>query len=161
MVQDLARLAELDDLALLHDRDPVRNLGHDPKIVRDEQNTGVVRFLKLLDQLQDLRLCRDVQGRGRLVGDEDLGLQNERHRDHGALSLAPRELVRIGVQKLLRLRQLNRDQHVQHGALALGLVLPAVNRHHLIDLVADGHDGVESGHGLLENHGDIVAANLA
>ena len=29
------------------------------------------------------------------------------------------------------------------------------------DLVAYAHDGVEGGHGLLENHGDVAAAALA
>jgi len=45
--------------------------------------------LKAGDQLQDLPLYRDVQGGGRLVGDEQLRLAGDRHGDHDALLLAP------------------------------------------------------------------------
>ena len=31
----------------------------------------------------------------------------------------------------------------------------------LEDLVTDGYDGVEAGHRVLKDHGDLVAANLA
>ena len=48
-----------------------------------------------LSSLQDLRLHRDVERGGRLVGDQQIGLVGERHRDHHALALAARQLVRI------------------------------------------------------------------
>ena len=46
-------------------------------------------------QVEDLRLDRDVERRRRLVGDQQLRLAGERHRDHRALAHAARELVRI------------------------------------------------------------------
>ena len=56
--------------------------------------------LQLREQLQDLRLDRDVERGRRLVGDEQLRLAGERHRDHHALAHAARELVRVRVDAL-------------------------------------------------------------
>ena len=41
-----------------------------------------------VDQLQNLRLNRDVERGGRLVGDQQLGAAGDRHGDHDALSHA-------------------------------------------------------------------------
>ena len=60
------------------------------------------RCSQLADQLQNLRLDRDVERGGRLVGDQELGRAGERHRDHDALALAAGELVRIIPDPLLR-----------------------------------------------------------
>ena len=49
------------------------------------------------DQVEDLALDGDVERGGRLVGDQQVGLAGERHRDGDALALAAGELVRIGV----------------------------------------------------------------
>src|ERR1700676_3315975 len=46
-------------------------------------------------QCQDLRLHRDVEGGGRLIGDQQIGLVGERHRDHDTLALAAGQLMRI------------------------------------------------------------------
>jgi len=59
--------AVLDKDPVLHDRDTVGDLRHDPEIVGDEQHARLVLSLQLLDQRQDLRLCGDVKGRGRLI----------------------------------------------------------------------------------------------
>ena len=47
------------------------------------------------DQREDLRLRGDVERGRRLVGDQQRGLEHQRHRDHDALALAAGELVRI------------------------------------------------------------------
>src|SRR2546428_460598 len=59
--------------------------------------------LELGDQLEDLALDRPVQRGGRLVGNQELGLARQRHRDHHALLLPAGELMRIGLQPPLRL----------------------------------------------------------
>ena len=85
----------LDDLALRHHADLVGDLAHDAEVVGDEQHRHAEAGLELLQQLQDLRLHRDVERGGRLVGDQEIGLVGERQRDHDALALAARELVRV------------------------------------------------------------------
>ena len=62
-----------------------------------------VSALSSREQLQDLRLHGHVERRGRLVGDEEVGLVGERHGDHHALALPAGELVRIGAEPALRL----------------------------------------------------------
>jgi hypothetical protein len=63
--------------------------------VRDEEVGEAELALQIAHQVQDLRLHRDVERRGRLVADEELGLERERARDRDALALPARELVRI------------------------------------------------------------------
>ena len=53
-------------------------------------------------QVEDLRLDRHVERRRRLVGDQELRLARERHRDHRALAHAARELVRVVLEPRLR-----------------------------------------------------------
>src|SRR5438093_10906188 len=69
------------------------------QIVRDEQVRQVPLLLKALDQIQNLRLDRDVQRRDRLVGDDEIGIGGERARNADALLLAAGKLVRIAVDE--------------------------------------------------------------
>ena len=55
-------------------------------------------------QVEDLRLDRHVERRRRLVGDQQLRLAGERHRDHRPLAHAARELVRVVLQPQLGAR---------------------------------------------------------
>ena len=105
LLEHLVARAELDQLAQAQHRDAVRDLRHHAEIVRDEEHAGAVFLLQFEDQLQDLRLRRDIQRRGRLVGDQQRGLEHQRHRDHDALALAAGELVRVGGDDALRVRQ--------------------------------------------------------
>ena len=53
------------------------------------------RTCKLANQVENLRLNRDVERGGRLVGDEQLRLARQRHRDHHPLAHPAGELMRI------------------------------------------------------------------
>jgi hypothetical protein len=85
-----------------------------------------VARLQVLHDVEDLRLHRDVERRGRLVADQELGLGRERARDRDALPLPARELVRelLGV----RAREADRDQQLADAigdALLAALPSPA------------------------------------
>ena len=67
-------------------------------VIENDARAGLV--LELLDQLENLRLNRDVERGRRLVGDEQLRLARQRHRNHHALAHAAGELVRIAVGAL-------------------------------------------------------------
>ena len=54
----------------------------------------------VLQQLEDLRLDRHVERGRRLVGDQELRLAGQRHRDHRALPHPAGELVRVVLQAL-------------------------------------------------------------
>ena len=123
-------------------------------------NSMLMRCLRLQarEQLEDLALHRHVERRGRLVGDQQLRLARERHRDHHALLLPAGELVRIRAEPALRLGQ----AHL--GEQALGLLQRGAPRQtqvpdqRLADLLADGEHRVQRRHRLLEHAGDVAAA---
>ena len=89
--------ALLDDPARVHDGEPVADLDQHGEIVRDEQHGESELVLELLQQLQDLGLDHDVERGRRLVGDDEARAAGQRHRDHHALPLPARELVRVVV----------------------------------------------------------------
>ena len=68
--------------------------------------------------LQDLRLHGDVERRGRLVGDQQIRLVGERHRDHHALALAAGQLVRIARQPPVRIGNADLRQQFERCARA-------------------------------------------
>ena len=87
---------DLLDLAAVHHRHAIARLGDDGEVVGDEQDRGVLLpLLHLQHQVENLRLDRHVERRRRLVGDQQVGVQRERHGDHDALPLPPGELMRI------------------------------------------------------------------
>ncbi len=62
----------LDDPALGHHADPLRHPPDDAEVVGDEQHRHAGLGLEVAEELQDLRLDRHVERRGRLVGDEEV-----------------------------------------------------------------------------------------
>ena len=160
LVEDLVGSAELHRAAGVHDHDLVRNVGHHAKVVRDHDDGVAILLLHLLHELDDLRLDRHVERRGRLVGNEDVGVAGERHGDHHALAHTARELVRILVYALLGLGNAHGVQQLHSALQRLLLGVAAVQAQALSHLLADLVDRVQAGHGVLEDHGDIVAAHV-
>jgi hypothetical protein len=64
----------------------------------NEQHRHAELLLRVLQELENLRLHGDVKRGGRLVGDQQVRLVGERHRDHHALALPAGELMRIGAE---------------------------------------------------------------
>ncbi len=152
--------ALFDDLPRLHHADPLRDPAHDAEVVGDEQKRHAEPLLQIFQQRQDLRLHGDVERRGRLVGDEEVGLVGERHGDHHALALAARQLMRIAAEAPLRVGYADLGQHLD-GARARRLTgEAAMEQQDFADLLLDGVQRVERGHRLLEHDGDVVAAHL-
>jgi hypothetical protein len=109
-------------------------------------------------QLEDLALDRDVQRSGRLVGDQQLRLAGERHRDHHALLLAARELVRVGIEPVPRLRDADLVQQFLGAPASGGAAHAEVLAQRLGDLLAYRQHRVERRHRILEDHRDTLAA---
>jgi len=95
LAMQLGRCRLLDDLAGVHDRDPVRELEQERQIVRDEEHREAELALQVADLLENLALHDYVEGRRRLVENHELGAQRERHRDDHALPHPAGQLVRI------------------------------------------------------------------
>src|SRR6266511_3118637 len=117
--EDRVDVAELYDLARVHDDHAVRQLGDQPEVVRD-QDRGCIRFvLRLLEHREDLSLDRHVECSGRLVCDQERRIVRDRHRDHRALPHSPGELVRVLVESALGLRDPDRAQKADRTVLDL------------------------------------------
>ena len=94
--EDFGHGTGLDDRAAVHDAEVVAELGDEAEMVRDEDDRAGEAAAQVLQQRHDLRFDRRVERRRGLVGEQQIGLDQERHGDHHALAHAARELVRIG-----------------------------------------------------------------
>ena len=159
--EDLRGRPVLHDPACVHHHHRVRGLGDDAEVVRDEDDADVELALDLLDQLEDLRLHRHVERGGRLVGDQDRRVVHERHRDHRALAHAARVLVRIVACARLRVRDPDVTEHLDGPLAGVVLAFVRVREHRLCDLVADAVHRVQAGERILEDHRDVLAADVA
>jgi hypothetical protein len=112
VVEDLVLHPALDDAAGVHHHHAVGDVGDHAHVVGDEDDRRVEVALEPADQLEDLGLDRDVERGGRLVGDQEVGVARERHRDHDPLTHAARELVRVVVDPLAGVRDPDRPEQV-------------------------------------------------
>ncbi len=157
---DLLGRAVLDDFAGVHDRQAVADLEQEREVMGNEDDAEADLVSEALDLVKDLLLDHDVKRGGRLVHDDDLGLQGQGHRDDHSLAHPARELVRERPDAVRG----NAD-HVEE----LPAPLLASGRVHLRDvlgedireLLAHADDGVERVHGALEDHRDPRPAEPA
>ena len=82
-------------------------VGGDVGFVRDEHD-GVARFVQALEERHDLDAGLRVEVAGRLVGEQDRRVVDERARDRHALTLAAGQLVRPVVLAVAQLDLLER-----------------------------------------------------
>jgi len=145
----------------IHNGDAVCDVRDDSQVVRDEQHGEAKLGTKFGEQFKNLGLDGDIEGGRRLVCDQQLRTVHDGHRDHNALSHPAGKLVGIIAGTGRRFR----DGDVVHGIDgALPSFTPRnymVGKNSFGDLVSHAHDGVECGHGLLEDHGHERAAELA
>ena len=100
--EELVGRRDLDDAPEVHHGDAVGDVADDGEVVGDEDVGEVELLLQLDEQVEHLRLDRDVERGDGLVGDDELRLQHERAGEPDALPLAAAELVRIAVGRLGR-----------------------------------------------------------
>src|SRR5215470_1292192 len=148
--EDLLGLAELDDAADVHHRDTVTDVADDAQVVRDEEIGQSELLLQVEQEVQDLRLHGDVQGRDRLVRDDEPRLECQRPRDADALPLAAAECVREAAHVLGP--ESHPAQEIRHTLLALAPALHAVDQERLADQIEQGHARVERREWILEDH---------
>ena len=121
--------------------------------MRDEQVAEIEVALQVAHQVDHLRLDRDVQGRDRLVGDQQLRVQDQSARDADALALAARKLVRVARHRLDAQAHL-----VEQGGDPIPLLAAGVDQlvdvERLADRIADLQARIERGVGVLKDHLD-------
>ena len=132
IAEERCRFRQLDHLAEVHDGDAGRDVLHHGEVVADEDVGEAKLALQVQEQVEDLRLHGDVEGRRRLVADDDLGPHDEGARDGDALALAARELAGIAVGEARG--QADTFQHLERAAPPLG------RRADTMDRQRKGHD---------------------
>ena len=150
---------ELDDLAEIHDRDTRRDVLDDGEIVRDEEIGEATIALEILQEIDHLRLNRNVECRYRLVTDDQLGLHRERPRDADALPLAARELVRVA-RRILG-PEPDFVEELPNAFVRLGAGGELVDRQAFPDDRADRHPRIQAGERVLEDDLDPPAQAAA
>ena len=103
LVVELARAADLLELAVVDHGDLVGDLHRLVLVVGDEDRRHVDDVVQLAQPLAQLRANASVEGAERLVEQEHLRLGRERAGEAHALPLAARELSRIAVAEALQL----------------------------------------------------------
>ena len=72
LLKHLGGAAQLDDLPQVHHCHAVSHMPHDRHVMGNQDVGQLARALQLRQQVEDLRLNRDIQGRGRFVEDNDV-----------------------------------------------------------------------------------------
>ncbi len=164
----VARLGEnfgdrpfLDDLAGVHDRNPIADLRDQAKVVGDEQQRGLVLGTQRSNQLDDARFDGDVEARRGLVEQQQRGPPQQRHRDDDTLLLSAGKLVRIGGHDALDIGQPDVAQRCRSLGARGGPVRCTMEHRDLRQLVADDHRRIERRHRLLVDHADTATADAA
>ena len=78
--------------------------------MRDQEHRHARVVAQAAQQIQDLRLDGHVEGRGGLVGDDELRIARQRHGDEHALALAAGQFVGVGVKRALRIESYQLQQ---------------------------------------------------
>ena len=126
-----------------------------------DQDDGASLFTgKLLDEIQHLCLDGHIQGRGRFITDQKPWLICKCNGNDDSLPHAAGELMRILLQSCFRGRNANLTEQIDGFLLRLFLRTTAVVQDDFLNLPADGQRGVEEGHGILEDHGHVLAADI-
>ena len=148
--EDALLARQLDDAAQVHHRDPVPDVFDHRQIVGDEEVSQAEFFLQVHQQVEHLRLHRDVQRRHRLVGDDQPGVQCQRARDAQPLALPAGELERIALERVTAQAHLLQQRH--DTALLVRGIGHTVVLQRLGDDLADAHARVERRIRILEHH---------
>jgi hypothetical protein len=120
------------------------------EIVGDEHVRELELVLQVFEQVEDLRLDRDVERRDGLVGDDQLRGRRERPRDPDPLALPAGELVGVAVE-VLRVEP-HPGHQLLHAPPTLHARADPVQAHRLPDDGAHRAARVQRGIGILEDH---------
>ena len=142
-LEDLLHWTLFDDLTGVHHDHALAQAGDHTEVVRDQDDRGMRLLVEVAQQLEDLRLHGDVERGGRLVGEQQRRLAQQRHRDHDALAHAAREFVRIEPDAPRGLGDADALEHAHGDGERLGAADAAVRRQHLRQLIAHPHVRVE------------------
>ena len=160
LVEDFLSSTELNGAAGVHNHDLIGHIGDNTQVMGNHDDGVAVLLLHLLHELDNLSLDGNVQGSRGLVGNQNIGIAGKGHGNHDSLTHTARELVRILIDALLGLGDTHEVQKLGGTLERLLLGVATVQTKTLAHLLADLIDRIQGGHRILEDHRDIVAANV-
>src|SRR5207302_7985894 len=92
------RVGLFDDAAEIHDGRTAADVFDQAQVVRDEEICQLQFLLQLHEEIHHLRLNRNVEGRYRLIRDDERRVEGQRARHADTLALPAAELVRIAAE---------------------------------------------------------------
>ena len=162
IIEDIVYSTLLYYLARVHNYNVVCHLSNNTEIVGDKHNRCTALALNLLKKLKNLALDSNVKSCGRLVCNDKLGVARKSYRNHNSLTHTAGKLVRIVFNNRLGHGNADKSKHVNSLLSCLFLCsLGIVKVEHLLNLIANGEDGVKACHRLLEYHRDILTSDTA
>jgi len=129
--------------------------------VGDQQHGHVPLTLFLAQQFEDLCLHRHVQRGGWLVGDQQVRIVGQRHRNHHTLALSTAEFMGVGACLPLRVAQADVFEQLRHHLTRFAHVDALVSHDYFCNLPVDLLHRVQGNLRLLKNHGDFVTTQAA
>ncbi len=144
--------AVLDDPAPVHHVDLVGDVPGAREVVRDVEERDLLALLELADEVQDPEPDRHVEHRDRLVREHDLGLHGQGACDGHALTLPPRELMRVLLGDGSSGHEPDRFEQLEHAPAHLAVGDDAVDPQRAGQVVADALDRVQRRERVLEDH---------
>ena len=157
---ELADRGHLDGTTGVHHQRAVGELGDHPEVVGDDQHARAGDVARGLEHLEDLRLHGDVQRGGRFVADQQVGVVGDGDGDDDPLALTAGQFVREGPRAPFGLG--DADEFEQFDGAGPGRARAGAAVVHLDglgDLVADGVDGRQRRHRVLEHRADGLTAD--
>lgn len=146
---DRIAITLFDDLAIEHYRDAVADVMNHGHVMRDEKIGESEIILQIGEQIQNLRLDRDVERGGRFVTDDQSRLESKCPCDPDALSLATRELVWVSVGGLAP--ETAPLEEILDALPEFVTTGEAMNLEWLADDTTDAHAGIQGTCGILED----------
>ncbi|MNV37766.1 hypothetical protein D3C71_1292970 [compost metagenome] len=147
--------AQLDGMTKIHHQHAVRNMLHHRQVVGDEDERQPHFPLQFLQQIDNLRLNRDVQRGNRFITNNQLRFQNQRTSNTDTLTLTARKFVRIAVNQVWQQADFH---HHRFDAIANFLTrhFRMIGAQRLGNNITDVHTRVQGRQRVLENHLDVA-----
>ena len=139
------------------DEDAVGQVTGRSEVVCDQHERQTLIALELGQQVQDADPHGDVEHRGRLIGDQHVGLDRERARDRDALALSSRELEGMAVEELLGRFQSDPAEQCCRAGAHIGRLGPVMAQQRAREMVEHIVGGIQRAERVLEDHLDPPA----
>ena len=152
--QYLPGRALFDHFALLHHQDAVGAVDGHPQVMGDDQQGNAPFTDQPLQVVENLALYGDVEGAGRLVGNDQAGGAGQGDGDQHALAHAAGEFMGVLAGPQDRLVDTHLLQQLDNIGIDAGVALALGQDQRLGDLLADAQGRVEADHRVLGHQPD-------